>query len=212
MFWSVFVIITTRRWGLLFIGIILYETKVGTAIAVKTYFIWFINFHCYICAFSLRIFLHKIKWGFLHNPIYMKICSLARKLLKIKHSLFHVQWILVIMFSLLLHSTYSPEPKAQVSFSDHNLYVVGHHCCRWCRRKLFTFSSSSPEPLGQFQPNLAQSILRWRGFKFVQMKGPALFQGEIILKKRKYIEEIKKIFSRTTEPISTKLGTKHPWV
>ena len=48
--------------------------------------------------------------------------------------------------------------------------------------KLFTFSSSSPEPLGQFQPNLAQSILGWRGFKFVQMKGPALFQGEIITK------------------------------
>ena len=43
--------------------------------------------------------------------------------------------------------------------------------------KLFTFSSSSPEPLGQFQPNLAQSILGWRGFKFVQMKGPVLFQG-----------------------------------
>ena len=37
--------------------------------------------------------------------------------------------------------------------------------------KLFTFSSSSPEPLGQFQPNLAQSILGWRGFKFVHMKG-----------------------------------------
>ena len=29
----------------------------------------------------------------------------------------------------------------------------------------FTFSSSSPEPLGQFQPNLAQSILRWKGLK-----------------------------------------------
>ena len=38
--------------------------------------------------------------------------------------------------------------------------------------KLFTFSSSSPEPLGQFQLNLAQSILGWRGFKFVHMKGP----------------------------------------
>ena len=25
------------------------------------------------CAFSLRIFLQKIKWGVLHNPIYMKI-------------------------------------------------------------------------------------------------------------------------------------------
>ena len=48
--------------------------------------------------------------------------------------------------------------------------------------KLFTFSSSPPEPLGQFQPNLAQSILGWRGFKFIQMKGPALFQGEIITK------------------------------
>ena len=35
--------------------------------------------------------------------------------------------------------------------------------------------SSSPEPLGQFQPNLAQSILGWRGFNFVQIKGPALF-------------------------------------
>ena len=48
--------------------------------------------------------------------------------------------------------------------------------------KLSTFSSSSLEPLGQFQPNLAQSILGWRRFKFVQMKGPALFQGEIITK------------------------------
>ena len=48
--------------------------------------------------------------------------------------------------------------------------------------KLFTFSSSSPEPLGQFQPNLAQSIPGWRGFKFVQMKGPTLLKGEIIMK------------------------------
>ena len=52
----------------------------------------------------------------------------------------------------------SPEPKAQVSFSDQNLAVV-RRCRRRRRRKLFTFSSSSPEPLGQFQPNLAQSIL-----------------------------------------------------
>ena len=51
-----------------------------------------------------------------------------------------------------------PETKAQVSFSDHNLSVV-RRCRRW-RCKLFTFLSSPPEPLGQFQPNLAQSILR----------------------------------------------------
>ena len=56
----------------------------------------------------------------------------------------------------------SPEPKAQVSFSDRNLSVVHHRRCRrcyWRCRKLFTFSSSSPEILGLFQPNLAQSIL-----------------------------------------------------
>ena len=51
-------------------------------------------------------------------------------------------------------------------------------CCR--RRKLFTFSSFSPEPLGQFKPNIAQSILGWSRFKFIQTKGPALFHGEII--------------------------------
>ena len=80
-------------------------------------------------------------------------------------------WVMIIS---------SPEPKAQVSFSDQNLSVVRRRCRRCCQ--LFTFSSSSPEPLGQFQPNLAQSILGWRGFKFVQMKDLALFQGEIITK------------------------------
>ena len=57
----------------------------------------------------------------------------------------------------------SPEPKAQVSFSDQNLSVVRRCRCRrrrWRCHKLLTFSSSSSEPLGQFQPNLAQSIPR----------------------------------------------------
>ena len=78
----------------------------------------------------------------------------------------------------------SPEPKAQVSFSD--LCVVRRrYRCRWCRwrcRKHFTFSSFSQEPLVQFQSNLAQSLLGWREFKYVQMKTPASFQGEIITK------------------------------
>ena len=33
------------------------------------------------------------------------------------------------------------------------------------------------EPLGLFQPNLAQSILGRRGFKFIQMKDHTLLQG-----------------------------------
>ena len=80
------------------------------------------------------------------------------------------------IFSLL-------EPKAQVSFSDHNLPVV----CRR-RRILFTFSSSSTEPRNQFVPNVAQSILEWSKFKFVQMKAPP-FLEEIITKQRKYSNE-----------------------
>ena len=43
-------------------------------------------------------------------------------------------------------------------------------------------SKSSLEPLGNFQLNLAQSILGWRGFRFVQMKGYFLSQWEIITK------------------------------
>ena len=52
----------------------------------------------------------------------------------------------------------SREPKAQVSFSDNNVFVVRRRRCRRCR-KLITFSSS-PESQGQFQPNLAQRIFR----------------------------------------------------
>ena len=43
--------------------------------------------------------------------------------------------------------------------------------------KPFTFSSSSPEPLGQFQPNLAQNILGWRGFKFFKWRAPLFSKG-----------------------------------
>ena len=106
----------------------------------------------------------------------------------IYYNVFIFLWLyLFLLFSL-------PEPKAQESFSDQNLYILCRHC-----RKLFTFSSF-PEPLCQFQPNLAQSILRCRGFKFVQMKGSALFQGEIITKFWKYIDKFKKSFS--PEPLS----------
>ena len=37
--------------------------------------------------------------------------------------------------------------------------------------------SSSQEPLGQFQPNLAKSILGWWGFKFIKIEGPPFSKG-----------------------------------
>ena len=44
----------------------------------------------------------------------------------------------------------------------------------WKRKYIDEIRKSSPEPLSQFQPNLAQSILRWRGFKFLQMKNQSI--------------------------------------
>ena len=59
--------------------------------------------------------------------------------------------------------------------------------------------SSSSGTLGQFHTNLSQIIL-WRWFKFVKMKDPAFFQGEIISELRKYIfYEFKK--SSSPEPL-----------
>ena len=117
-----------------------------------------------------------------------------------------------LLWNMFLPFFSSPEPKAQVSFSDQNLSVVRRRrrCRRRCCRKLFTFSSSSYEPLRQFHTILTQSILGWRGFKFVQ-----------IIRTRPYPKEdnyeIVKInrlkdFSRTTGLISTKLDINHPWL
>ena len=66
-------------------------------------------------------------------------------------------------------------PKLKVIFKWAFLIV-----CRPSARQLFTFSFSSPEPLGQFQPNLAQSILGgvkevpFFFFFFFQMKAHVL--------------------------------------
>ena len=63
--------------------------------------------------------------------------------------------------------------NAKVSCSNRLLSVV-----RPSVYKLFTFSSSSPEPLVLFQPNLAQSIVWLMGFNFFfQMMAPPFSKG-----------------------------------
>ena len=46
--------------------------------------------------------------------------------------------------------------------------------------------------LRQFQPNWTQSFLGWRKLIFVQRKGHALLQEEIITEQQKYIDGLKK--------------------
>ena len=71
----------------------------------------------------------------------------------------------------------SPELKAQVSFSD-RLSLVD----RPFVYKLFKFSSSSfPDQSGQYFSTNLGTKHSW-GFKFIQMKGLALLQGDIITK------------------------------
>ena len=84
----------------------------------------------------------------------------------------------------------TPELKVQVRFSDEYLSVVRRHCCchrrrrwRWRCRKLFTFSCSSPEPLGQFKicsNEGSRPFPRGNNYEVFQMKG--LAQEEIITK------------------------------
>ena len=54
--------------------------------------------------------------------------------------------------------------------------------CLWNSENTLTKfkNNSSPEPLGQFQPILAQSELGWCGLKFVQMKNHSILKKQII--------------------------------
>ena len=78
-------------------------------------------------------------------------------------------WNLVHVYTdiILLHfcgnAVYTLSWKLKWAFLfDCRLFVCPSVC------KLSTFSSSSPKPLSQFQPNLAQSILVWREFNFIK--------------------------------------------
>ena len=50
---------------------------------------------------------------------------------------------------------------------------------------------SFSNPQGQFQSNLAQSFIKGREFKFVQVKNPNLFQGKIIVTVRMHWQLMK---------------------
>ena len=112
----------------------------------------------------------------------------------------------------------SPELKTQVSFSDRLssvclsvcLSVRPSVCPSVCKFLLFlTIFSLTTRPI---------SITHGRKHSWVQGIQVCTNEGPRPFPRGDYFEIVKthwwklKIFSRTTEPISTKLGTKHPWV
>ena len=88
--------------------------------------------------------------------------------------------------TLTFYNFYAVHFKLTWAESSSELFWSHFVCLSVC--KFFTFSSSSPEPLGQFQPNLAESIPGW--------KDHSLFQVKIIVEKGKHIDKILKSFSR----------------
>ena len=135
------------------------------SLRIMMYVFFTVHLHVYCCILK-TCQIHVILFLFLvEGAMTVKLCFIYISWLILTTTNFHCYIFIPsrskigkwwqIVFS-------SPELKAQVSFSDHLSSVV---CLSVCPSvcpsvcKLFTFSSSSPEPLGQFQPNLAQSIL-----------------------------------------------------
>ena len=81
------------------------------------------------------------------------------------------------------------------------------HCC-WCCRQHPNFSSFSPEPWSQIQTYRAQSIFQIHSLFNEPEYFPRGDNNEVMI----LDVQVLKIFSRTTWPISTKHGIKHPLV
>ena len=71
----------------------------------------------------------------------------------------------VIPETLFLVLFSSPGPKVHVNYCHHLASVVCRLSSVVC--KLFTFQASSPQPLGQLEPNLAGTFLVWSSTTFL---------------------------------------------
>ena len=80
--------------------------------------------------------------------------------------------------------------------------------CRLSVCRFFTFSSSLPVSRGRFQPKLAQCILLVNRIQVCSNEGTCYFpMGDDNEIAKILWLNLKILFSRTTEPNSTKLGT-----
>ena len=101
----------------------------------------------------------------------------------------------------------SPELKAQVIFSNHLSSVCPSVCLYTFH--IFIYFSRTIEPIST---KLGTKHPWVKGIQVCSNEGPRPFPRGDNYEIVKIHWRNLKIFSRTTEPISTKLGTKHPWV
>ena len=111
---------------------------------------------------------HPCEYLFPKQSGLKPVCRKKKIVLLLKKFIWFNQW-LIYLISIAVFIDFNWIKGNQVSSSDRNLSVVRRHN----RHKRFTFSSSlSPKP----PDHELDTKHPW--VKFVQMKGPALYQGE----------------------------------
>ena len=95
-----------------------------------------------------------------------------------------------------------------MSFPEENLFVVRRRIRCWRCRKLFTFPSSSSEPLNQISTKLGTKHPWVMGIQDCSTEVPHPFpRGDNNEMVKIHRRNLKIFFSITTEPISTNPGT-----
>ena len=126
-----------------------------------------------------------------------------------------VQWLVLRRWKLFVFSP--PELKAQVSFSDHLSSVVCMSvrpsvCLFVCLYTFHIFIFFS-RTMGLISIKLGTKYPWVKGIQVCSNEGPRSFpRGNNYEVVKIHWQNLKIFFSRTTEPISNKFGTKHPWV
>ena len=118
----------------------------------------------------------------------------------------------MVCFFRFLLSPFLAHLSQRLSFSDQYLSVV-RRCrfWRWLCRKLFHIFIFFSRTTGPISTKLNTKYPWVKGdFKFVQIKGPVLFQGKIIRKLQKYIDKIR--WTNFNLILHKALYIKHPWV
>ena len=148
----------------------------------------------------------RLKWAFL-----IKICQLSVVIVVVV-----VVVMVVINFSnfhLLLQNHWAnfnqTWHKASLGKGNSSLF-------KW-RAQPFSKNtltkSSSPEPLGQFQPNLSQCVLGWRGIQVCSNEGLPFYKGDNYQIAKIHWQNLKNLLLLNHWAIvSTKVSTMHPWV
>ena len=121
-----------------------------------------------IMLFSLLFFFCLFSWSHLYWIILISLYKMFMSYMHLISSRVLLQLFFVFKITMLTWLTDSWNRQITLQITLQVRYIL------FSDAYLLYSPSSSKEPLEQFQPNLAQSILGWRGPKFLFFKWRAL--------------------------------------